>query len=67
MLYAELSSGSLGFDRSSYLLTSSKHGQSVESPILGLKSLKQRRQRQDVDQRMEETRMYERKGIQAIH
>jgi hypothetical protein len=49
------------------VLTSRKHGQGVESSILGLKSLKQRRQRQDIEQRMKETRMYEGKGIQAVH
>jgi hypothetical protein len=39
-------------------LTSGKHGQSRQSSMLSLKPLKQRRQRQDIEQRVKEPRVY---------
>lgn len=52
---------------SSEQLTSRKHSQSRQSPMLGLEPLKQRRQGQDIEQRVEESKMDEWKCIQSVH
>lgn len=51
----------------SQALTSRKHCKSRQSSMLGLKPLKQRRQRQDIAQCVKKASMYKRKCIQPIH
>lgn len=49
------------------VLTSGKHSNRGQSSMLGLKPLQQRRQRQEIEQRVEESKMYEWKCIQSVH